>query len=118
MSQKILVTGATGKVGGELVKLLSKNKEVVRAATRRPSTASEGLSRIADVVEFDFLRPETCAPALKGVTKVFLIARPGDNHADKVAMPLIDMAKKQGVRMIVNLTAMGVEQDDFFRFEY
>jgi uncharacterized protein YbjT (DUF2867 family) len=29
-------------------------------------------------------------------------------------MPFIDMAKKEGVRLIVNLTAMGVEQDDSF----
>ncbi len=114
MPQKILITGATGKVGGELVRLLTENEEIVRAATRSPSAASEKLPRFAEVVEFDFDRPETFAPALKGVTKVFLIARPGDNHADKVAMPFIDLAKKEGVRLIVNLTAMGVEQDDSF----
>ncbi len=45
---------------------------------------------------------------------MFLMARPGDNNADKVAMPFIDMAKKEGVRLIVDLTAMGVERDDSF----
>ena len=114
MSHKILIIGATGRVGVELVRLLTQKGESVRAATRSPSTASARLPPFAEAVEFDFDRPETFAPALKGVTKVFLVARPGDNHADKVAMPFIDMAKKEGVRLIVNLTAMGVEQDDSF----
>jgi len=114
MSKIILIIGATGRVGAELVRLLSEKGEAVRAATRSPSTASARLPRFAEAVAFDFGRPETFAPALKGVAKVFLIARPGDNHADKVAMPFIDMAKKEGVRLIVNLTAMGVEQDDSF----
>ncbi len=114
MSQNILIIGATGRVGVELARLLTEEGETVRAATRSPSTASARLPCFAESVEFDFDRPETFAPALKGVAKVFLIARPGDNHADKVAMPFIDMAKKEGVRLIVNLTAMGVERDDSF----
>ena len=97
MSKKILIMGATGRVGAELVRLLTEKGEALRAATRSPSTASARLPRFAEAVEFDFDRPETFAPALKGVAKVFLIARPGDNHADKVAMPFIDMAKKEGV---------------------
>ena len=114
MPQEILIIGATGKVGVELVKLLAKKGETVRAATRSPSTASKRLPRSAEAVEFDFDRPETFAPALQGIVKVFLMARPGDNYADKVAIPFVDLAKKEGVRLIVNLTAMGVEQDDSF----
>jgi uncharacterized protein YbjT (DUF2867 family) len=38
-------------------------------------------------VEFDFERPETFAVTLDGVNRVFLIARPGDDHADRVAFP-------------------------------
>lgn len=66
----------------------------------------------AEIVEFDFERPETFALALRGSTKVFPVARPGDNHSDKAAAPFIDEATKSGVRHIVNLTAMGVEQDE------
>jgi uncharacterized protein YbjT (DUF2867 family) len=114
MSRKILIIGATGRVGVELVRLLTEKGETVSAATRSSSIASARLPSFAETVEFDFDRPETFAPALKGVAKVFLMARPGDNHADKVAMPFIDTAKKEGVRLIVNLTAMGVEQDNSF----
>jgi uncharacterized protein YbjT (DUF2867 family) len=109
-----LIIGATGRVGVELVRLLIEKGEAVRAATRSPSTTLARLPRFAEAAECDFDRPETFAPALRGVAKVFLMARPGDNHADKVAMPFIDAAKKEGVRLIVNLTAMGVEKDDSF----
>lgn len=56
---------------------------------------------------------DTCfAPALDGVDRVFLIARPGDEHPDRVASPLIDELKRQRVRHVVNLSAMGVETRD------
>jgi uncharacterized protein YbjT (DUF2867 family) len=114
MSEVILVIGATGKTGIEVVKLLTENRIAVRAATRNPSAASSRLPGHIERVEFDFEQPRTFSPALEGVKKVFLMARPGDNQPDKVAIPLIDEAKKKGVRLIVNLTAMGVEQDDSF----
>ena len=114
MSQRTLVIGATGKVGVELVRLLLEKGEAVRAATRSPSAASAKLPRLAEAAEFDFDRPDTFAPALKGIAKVFLMARPGDNHADRVAIPFVDATRKEGVRLIVTLTAMGVDQDDSF----
>lgn len=110
----ILVIGATGRVGSELVKLLTQSGESVRAATRSLSAASSRFHNAVDVAEFDYDRPETFAPALVGVEKVFLTMRPGDNHSDKAAIPLIDAAKKAKVQLIVDLTAMGVEQDDTF----
>ena len=112
MSERILVIGSTGKVGGELVKILIRNGKTLRAATRNPSARNKEQS--VEFVEFDYDRPETFAPALSGIDKVFLVARPGDNHSDKAAEPFIDEAIKARVRLIVNLTAMGVEQDESF----
>jgi uncharacterized protein YbjT (DUF2867 family) len=114
VSQKTLIVGATGRVGSELARLIVEKGEAVRAATRSPSGVLARLPRAVETAEFDFDRPETFAPALGGVAKLFLMARPGDNHADRAAIPLIDLAKKEGVRLIVNLTAMGVEKDDTF----
>jgi len=74
----------TGRVGAELVRLLTRKGEAVRAATRNPSAASVRLPHVSEIVEFDFDRPETFAPALKGMERIFLIARPGDNHSDRV----------------------------------
>jgi uncharacterized protein YbjT (DUF2867 family) len=114
MSNTILVIGATGRVGSELVKLLTQNGEPVRAATRNPSMVSSRFPSAVELVEFDYERPQTFAPALDGVAKLFLTVRPGDNHSDKAAMPLIDIAKKMKIQRIVDLTAMGVEQDEIF----
>jgi uncharacterized protein YbjT (DUF2867 family) len=114
MPQKTLIVGATGRVGVKLVRLLVEKGETVRAATRSRTAALKRLPRLTEIADFDFDRPETFAHALKGVSRVFLMARPGDNHADKAAIPLVDLAKTEGVRLIVNLTAMGVENDDTF----
>jgi len=114
MSGKILVLGATGKTGSLLVKMLAEKGEFVRAATRKPSEASVHLGSNVEVVEFDLQRPETFAPALSGVDRMFLIARPGDPRPHDTAIPFIDEAKKRGVRNVVNLTAMGVERVDDF----
>ena len=107
MSGTTLVVGASGRVGGEVARLLLARGESVRAAARDPLSCH--FSDSVEAVAFDFDKPESFAPALRGAEKVFLIARPGDNHSDEAAMPLIDEAKTQGVRLIVNLTAMGVE---------
>lgn len=114
MSKKVLVIGATGRVGGELVKLLSGNGADVRAAARKPLIAQSKFPNTVECVEFDYDKPETFAPALAGVEKIFLSVRPGDNHSDKAAIPLIDEAVKVNVKQIVTLTAMGVEQDETF----
>ncbi len=114
MSDKILVTCASGRVGTELVNILSNSGEKVRAAVRNPSTASQKFNSIVETVIFDYDRPETFASALEGIDKVFLMVRPGDNHSDEAAIPLIDEARKKGVHYITDLTAMGVEEEDDF----
>src|SRR3989441_4126768 len=112
MAGEILVIGATGSVGSELVTQLVRRSERVRAATRNAEEAKRGLDNAIELVEFDLERPETFAVALDGVDRVFLIARPGDDHADRVAFPLIDEMKRREVRHVVDLSAMGVETRD------
>jgi uncharacterized protein YbjT (DUF2867 family) len=114
MSKKILVVGATGRIGRELVKLLARSGETVRAASRNPSVASAGFPFAVEAVEFDYDRPATFAPALDGIGKIFLTVRPGDNHSDTAAIPLLDEAKRVKIERIVDVTAMGVEQDESF----
>ncbi|WP_257456613.1 SDR family oxidoreductase [Archangium lipolyticum] len=114
MAGRILVIGATGTVGGHLVAQLEQLGEEVRAATREPGRAARRTGGKTQYVSFDLERPETFAPALDGADRVFLMARPGDEQADRVALPLIDEMKRQRIRHVVNLTAMGAEHREDF----
>ena len=113
-SGKILVIGATGKTGMHLVKILAAKGENVLSATRKPETMQEQFPATVEGLKFDFDFPETFAPALEGVAKVFLMVRPGDPRPHDTAIPFIDVMKKSGVKLIVTLTAMGVELVDDF----
>jgi len=67
----ILVTGATGTVGGEIVAQLHAAGVATRALTRSPAEA-----RVPDAVEVvgaDLAEPHTLEPALRGVDAVFLV---------------------------------------------
>ncbi len=109
MHGTILVTGATGRVGGALVQALERLGQPVRAAVRHASQRRASWSRTVLDVEFDFDRPETFGPALEGVSRLFLIARPGDDRADEAAAPLLREFTGRSIEVIVDLTAMGVE---------
>lgn len=78
----ILVTGATGNVGSEVMQALLSAGERVRALTRGAATAT--LPANVEAVVGDLNRPETLAAALDGVDGVFLL--PGyQNMADALA---------------------------------
>lgn len=65
----ILVTGATGFVGGALLRRLARGGRDVRAMVRERSRAG-ALPETAHVVEADVTRPGTLGPALEGVDVV------------------------------------------------
>lgn len=67
----ILVTGATGSVGGELARTLAARGLPVRALARDPGRAA--LPAAVEVVPGDLQVPETLRPALAGVDRVFLL---------------------------------------------
>jgi uncharacterized protein YbjT (DUF2867 family) len=69
----ILVTGATGNVGGELVRALVRSGEAVRALIRRDADRS-GLPSGVEGFVGDLNRPDTLAPALDGVRGVHLLS--------------------------------------------
>ena len=69
--QPILVTGATGRVGREVVAQLLAAGVPVRALTRRP--AESGLPAAVQVVAGDLTVPESLDAALQGVSAVFLL---------------------------------------------
>jgi uncharacterized protein YbjT (DUF2867 family) len=96
----IMVTGASGRVGSELVPLLAETGQPVRALVRRPDLyqAPPGV----DVIAADLDRPNGLAPAFDGVTDAFLLG----GFAD---MPgLVAQARNAGVEHVVLLSSRSV----------
>jgi uncharacterized protein YbjT (DUF2867 family) len=104
--------GATGEVGGRVLRGLQERGEEAVGASRDPARAA---SRAGGAwVELDLERPQTFGPALEGVDRLFLVARPGDEDPDLPAAPLLDAARAAGASRVVSLTAMGVDSEPRF----
>jgi uncharacterized protein YbjT (DUF2867 family) len=101
---RVLVTTPNGKVGRELVGILKARGVERRLGVHRTAVA-EG-----DRVPLDYGDPTTFAPALAGIEAVYL-ASPGDAPAEP-EMRFVDAARQAGVRRVVKLSAMGVENVD------
>jgi uncharacterized protein YbjT (DUF2867 family) len=104
----ILVTGATGNIGCNVVSALLDQGQEVRALTRDPGRAA--LPSGVDVVSGDFDAVETLTPAMKGVDSVFLATYgpPTGTRDANVA----NAAAIAGVRRIVKISIAGVEAGD------
>jgi (4-alkanoyl-5-oxo-2,5-dihydrofuran-3-yl)methyl phosphate reductase len=99
----ILVTGATGMVGREVVAQLLAAGQKVRALTRNPVKAKFD-SRV-DVANGNFDAPETLCNAVKGVERVFSLTFGPQTGVQE--NNLAQAAKAAGVRHIVKLSALG-----------
>lgn len=108
---RVLVTGATGNVGSEVVRLLRDSGLAVRAAVRDPVGAASRGEGPVEYVFFDFARPETYGPALRGVNKVFLVRPPAISNTRKYVNPVIDAAVGAGVEHVVFLSLLGAERN-------
>jgi (4-alkanoyl-5-oxo-2,5-dihydrofuran-3-yl)methyl phosphate reductase len=102
---KILVTGATGNVGLQLVRDLVSRGQAVRAFAR-----SADPSRFDSRVEItlgDFTDKESLRKALDGVSKMYLLgAAPNTEAYDSIA---VDLAKAAGLELIVKQSVVGAQ---------
>jgi len=102
----ILATGATGNIGRPLIDVLVGEGARVRAVTRNPQAA--GLPADVEVVEGDPSRPDTITPFLEGITALFLHPRAVGEAA---AGELLTLARERGVKRVVVLSAINVDDD-------
>jgi uncharacterized protein YbjT (DUF2867 family) len=100
----ILVTGATGNVGAELVAALAEAGEPVRALVRKPRDVI--LPPGVEPVAGDLNRPESLTDALAGVRGLFLL--PG--YADLPG--LLALARRAGVERVVLLSGGSAALED------
>lgn len=103
--KKILVTGATGNVGRNVVAELLEGGSEVRAMSRDPDSAN--LPDSVEAVRGDLREPDTMAAALEGMDSVFLLWAASD---DLVAPAVVDEISKHTSR-VVYLSSMGVRDD-------
>jgi uncharacterized protein YbjT (DUF2867 family) len=108
MVKRILVTGATGTVGREVVTQLLGTGTHVRALTRNPDRA--GLPRDVAVMRGDLTSPETIEDALRDVDAVFLV---WTAHADAFPAALARIAQHTG--RVVLLTSPHQTPHPFFQ---
>lgn len=101
----ILVTGATGLIGGRVVRRLAEAGEKVRMVSRDPANAV--LPEGVEVVVGDPSRPATVAAALEGVRAVFVNPR----AVGTAAPELLGLAREHGVGRAVALAASNVDDD-------
>ncbi len=101
----ILLTGATGTVGQAVMGALAARDDVTATVASRDVRRDRAAGM--DAVPFDFARPETWAPALRGRDALFLLRPPA--VTDGMA-PLIDAARAAGVRHVVFVSVQGAER--------
>ena len=111
----ILVTGATGSNGSEIVKMLAAQNVPVRAMVRDRSRAGAIALPGVEVVEGDFDRPETLLSALSGVDRAFLLTNSSE-CAQTQQLDFVEAAKQSGVAHIVKLSQFAAAADSPVRF--
>ena len=102
----ILVTGATGKVGREVVRQLASDSVPVRAFVRDPAHASSLRLPGVDIAVGDLGRPDTLDRALSGVNRVFLLS-PADPEQVTLQGNVVQACKRAGVARIVKISVAG-----------
>lgn len=105
----ILVTGAGGTVGSEVVKALQQSGATFRAAFHSQSKADAARANGVDATVIDYERPETLDAAFRGIEKLFLLS--GSNAEQELAA--IEAAKRAGVKHIVKLSVIGAPEESY-----
>ncbi|MFO7678850.1 MAG: SDR family oxidoreductase [Chloroflexota bacterium] len=112
MTQPILITGATGNVGREIVKILYEQGVPVRAAVVSEAEAQRLPVPVPWVI-LDFTNPATYEAAFAGVGKMFLMRPPHIANIKRDMKPLMDYAAEAGVEQVVFLSLLGAEKNKF-----
>src|SRR5499433_3091174 len=112
----VLVTGATGRQGGSVIRHMHPKGWKLRALTRDPdSTAAQKLVRMGiEVVKGDLENPGTLEPATRGVYGIYSVQdfwAVGAKREVQQGKNLADAAKKSGMVHFVYSSVGGAERN-------
>ena len=121
MPARLLLTGATGNVGGATLRALLRQSpgpaSTVAVAVRDPARDRLLLALAptdeVEVVPFDFTQPATIAPALRGVTGLLLVRPPAISDVRRYLLPVVRAAVAAGVEHVVFLSLQGAQYNPF-----
>ncbi|WP_026755294.1 SDR family oxidoreductase [Sediminibacter sp. Hel_I_10] len=104
---QILITGATGQVGGKTIENLISNTSIeIIAAVRTQEKAKPFSDRGIKTVLLDFDDASTHLPAFEGIDRIFMVTGYTVDMLQQSKV-MLDNAKKAGVHHIVHLGACG-----------
>jgi uncharacterized protein YbjT (DUF2867 family) len=110
----ILITGATGRVGGATLKQLSARGIRVRALVRNAEKAAQLANPQVDTVIGDLAQPHTLDAALDGITAALLVS-PLDPDQVELQGNFIDAATRAGRVHVVKISGLGTALDSAVR---
>ena len=103
----VLITGATGQIGGDTLRNLLADKTITLvAAVRSHAKAQPFTAQGIRTVIMDFDQEHTLAPALEGIDRALLVTGYTVDML-RQSKAFIDQAKKSGVQHMVHLGACG-----------
>src|SRR4051812_7143478 len=111
----LLVTGATGTTGMEVLKALKERGAEARALVRDETKAHHLRDLGFEPVTGDLGDPRTLAPALAGVERVYLVSPAGPMQSE-LEQTFLEAAKQAGVKHVVKLSIIGANPEAPLRF--
>lgn len=110
--KKVLITGATGNTGREVINALDKieHKLDIYAGVRDINVKAFVPSDKIKLREFDFTDFNTYQTALASCDILFLLRPPQVSNVEKYFKPIIDICKVEQVKHIIFLSVQGVEK--------
>jgi uncharacterized protein YbjT (DUF2867 family) len=109
----ILITGASGNVGQEVLAQIAKTGRPIRAAFQSAAKAAMAPAGVETVI-LDYSQPDTVRAALHKVERVFLVG-PATPELPELERNAVDVIRHSDVRQIVKLSAMGGQAATFPR---
>ena len=116
-SRLILLTGATGYVGGRLLQMLEQRGFRIRCMARRPEILAARVAPSTQVVKGDVLDHNSLQNALKGVSVAYYLVHSMSSEGSfeekdrKAAHNFGKIARAAGVERIIYLGGLGNDEE-------